>query len=333
VAHREIRGYRIDSSLRHLVAGAEIQPMGQPKVGPLPSDVTRSAASASPDKRPSLLGVLDALPVEAFQRAFTEVEPAMSASQRAMLRGHANEPAQELSMQGIAAFGGYADYASANAQYGRLGRILAETLGVDSEGLENKVQALCVAAGRTDTAGHFVWRVRPQLMESLRRAGWIEPDFSSADDLAVAGARAEVDADESTKGVPETTRRALINARIGQGGFRLRMLNVWDRRCSVTGLGITEALVASHAMAWKDSDNNQRLDEYNGLLLAATVDRLFDMGLISFSDDGRLVASSKVNEAELQLVGLTRASRLHKVPGRCLRYLKAHRERFGFDAS
>ncbi|MCY1451316.1 hypothetical protein D9M71_681760 [compost metagenome] len=49
-------------------------------------------------------------------------------------------------------------------------------------------------------------------------------------------------------------------------------------------------LVASHIRPWKDSDNAERLDGHNGLMLAPHVDRLFDRGWISFTDDGSLLA-------------------------------------------
>jgi predicted restriction endonuclease len=138
--------------------------------------------------------------------------------------------------------------------------------------------------------------------------------------------------DEKCQGLPETTRRALINARIGQGGYRQRMLKVWQGRCAVTGLGIQDALTASHAMAWKDCDNMERLDEYNGLLLSATVDRLFDRGLISFSDTGRLLVRGGLDMDELRVAGLTTSSCLRHVPERCLPYWAAHRRRFAFEA-
>lgn len=329
-ARQGIQGYRIDPSLAYLVAGAKVAPIERTTGRDTPSGAGSASKSSSASLAPSSLSLLDAVSVEAFRTALSEVEPAMSVAQRDMLRGHANARAAELSIQAIAELGGYADYATAHIQYGRLGHLFSEALGIDPDSLENKTQAMCVSAGRSDAAGHYVWRVRLQLQEALRLAGWIEPDVPAADNFALAGAATEVDTDESTKGIPETTRKALINARVGQGGFRLRMLKVWDGKCAVTGLGVSDALVASHAKAWKDCNNSQRLDEYNGLLLAATVDRLFDKGLISFSADGRLLKSSKVNDSDLSLAGIATTARLRILPPRCLPYLKAHREQYGF---
>lgn len=325
-AGREIQGYRIAPSLAYLVAEAKIRPLGAPE-----GKGVASTSAASPHSATTWLSRLAGFSSGELLQALTKVEQRMTDEQRAMLRGHANAPAQELAMQQIAELGGYDDYSVANSQYGRLGRLFAEQLGIDADQLTNRVQAICEEAGRNDAQGHFVWRLRPQLLDALLNAGWVEPLPASTDDPALAGAAAEVEADEQCRNIPETTRKALVNARIGQGGYRLRMFKVWGGRCAVTGLGIPEALVASHAMAWRDSNNHQRLDEYNGLLLSATIDRLFDKGLISFSDAGEFLVQPGLSRDELRAGGLTPESRLRATPDRCRPYLKAHRERFGFE--
>lgn len=323
---REVQGYRIAASLAQLVAGASRPPMGEP-VGPTEPLEPPSPVPTGVD----WLAHLESVTQADFLGALSTVEPAMTGAQREMLRGHVNAAHQELSMQSIAELGGYADYATANAQYGRLGRLFAEALGIDPDQLTNKVQCICVAAGKTDAAGHFVWRLRPQLAEALREAGWVEPEDHSADGLSLAGALEEIAADTSCVGLPETTRKALVNARVGQGGYRLRMLRVWDSRCAVTGLGVLPALVASHALAWSKSDNRERLDEYNGLLLSATLDRLFDVGLIAFSDSGELLLGSSLTDEDLGWCGISLPARLRFVPARCKPYLREHRKRFGFE--
>lgn len=125
-------------------------------------------------------------------------------------------------------------------------------------------------------------------------------------------------------------RQALINARIGQGGFRRRMALLWNSRCALTGCEIDAVLVASHAKSWRDSSNAERLDEYNGLYLAASIDRLFDRGLISFSDAGQVLVAPGLSDHALASVGLSRSSVLSRIRTRNLPFLQAHRERFGF---
>jgi hypothetical protein len=261
-----------------------------------------------------------------FVDALRALSSRLSEAQRAMLAGHAQAANRTASMEQIARFGNYVSYEASNSQYGRLGGLVATQLGV--QGLENKTQALAVAAGQPDEVGHFCWRLRESLAEALEELGWVEAP-SEASPLHAA-AEADIDTDPSCAGIPETTRQALINARIGQGGFRRRMLALWESRCSVTGCDIDEVLVASHAKAWKDSSNEERLDEYNGLLLSASLDRLFDRGLISFSDDRALLVKSGISGEALAKLGLSHDSALRTLHPRHRPYLNAHRERFGF---
>lgn len=323
-----IRGYRIDPSLEHLVRGARVQPLG-PVAGP-----TASSGSPIPPLQYDLTALeqLQLLTAEHYLAALEQVDPAMTPAQREMLRGHANTEHQELAMRSIALLGGYDRPDTAHLQYGRLGRMFAEALGVDCEELENKVQAICVSAERQDEAGHFVWRLRPQVVNALRMAGWIEPEEEVSQEPRTAEeAEAELDNDDKCRDISETTRKALVNARIGQGGYRLRMLKLWNGCCAVTGLNIKTALVASHAKAWKDSENDERLDEHNGLLLSATLDRLFDSGLISFSDTGDMLVKDLVSLDAKLAAGIKDGMKLRMVPERCRKYLRAHRERFNFS--
>ena len=98
--------------------------------------------------------------------------------------------------------------------------------------------------------------------------------------------------------IPETTRLAIVKARIGQGIFREEVAKV-ERHCRLTGVEDRDHLVASHIKPWKDSDNRERLSGNNGLMLTPTPDHLFDKGFISFADDGRLLYATRVNRAAL----------------------------------
>jgi putative restriction endonuclease len=52
-------------------------------------------------------------------------------------------------------------------------------------------------------------------------------------------------------------------------------------------------LRASRIKPWRLSDNRERLDSFNGLLLAAHLDAAFDSGFVTFKEDGAIAASSK----------------------------------------
>jgi putative restriction endonuclease len=53
-----------------------------------------------------------------------------------------------------------------------------------------------------------------------------------------------------------------------------------------------ELLRASHIKPWTSSNNIERFDPANGLLLSAMYDAAFDALLLSFADDGRLMLAS-----------------------------------------
>ncbi len=109
-------------------------------------------------------------------------------------------------------------------------------------------------------------------------------------DLSRIDVNADVRRVMSDKKLSETEKSILVNARMGQGHFRSKLIDYWGG-CAVTGYRNTQLLVASHIKPWRDSNNNERLDRFNGLLLLANIDKAFDLGFISFNDDGKILIS------------------------------------------
>lgn len=124
----------------------------------------------------------------------------------------------------------------------------------------------------------------------------------------------------------QTTKKALVESRIGQGRFRNDLIAMWAGKCAVTGLAVTSLLRASHSKPWRPSNNVERLDPYNGFLLAPSYDAAFDTGLISFTDKGRLIISKALNAAALKALGINAAARLRDVHPQHRAYLGYHRE-------
>ncbi len=105
--------------------------------------------------------------------------------------------------------------------------------------------------------------------------------------------------------IDETERQAVINARRGQGRFRINVEEI-ERCCRITGVSDPRLLRASHIKPWRSCANNhERLDGYNGLLLAPHIDHLFDRGYISFADDGKLLVSQRIDPEQLARLGIT----------------------------
>lgn len=260
----------------------------------------------------------DRLTVLDFVDALRAIERKLSDGQREMLVGHANETNNTLSMAKLASLAGYSGYEAANIQYGRVGSWLGEELGIN--GLVHKTYVLATVSAERDHMGHAQWVMRPAMVEALRRL-WPEQVIQASEEQAAA---IEIDADPKCRDLKATERAALIQARIGQGAYRRKLIELWQGRCAVTGCDIETVLVASHAKPWRECGNQERLDPYNGLLLAASVDRLFDKGLISFADDGRILVSACLTDTQLHRVGLSRQSRLSRVDEQHLPFLRAH---------
>lgn len=120
----------------------------------------------------------------------------------------------------------------------------------------------------------------------------------------------------------------LVQARRGQGKYRDDLLAWWDGSCAVTGCSLAAVLRASHAKPWRKSTDQERLDPHNGLPLIATLDVLFDRGLISFADDGSMLCSRLLSPIDRELLGLP-ASLQKPLNARQQTYLGHHRSAFG----
>ena len=152
---------------------------------------------------------------------------------------------------------------------------------------------------------------------------WCAP---AADPLASLGVQPADDVDEATDKDPRTMTEAWRAARLGQSKFRSDLLKRWNSKCAVIGLDMPELLRASHIKPWCDSSDRERLDPDNGLLLAVHIDVLFDGGLISFADDGKMLASTTLSHATRQALGVDRALSINGLSEGNRRYLAMHRD-------
>jgi hypothetical protein len=127
--------------------------------------------------------------------------------------------------------------------------------------------------------------------------------------------------------LPKTTEaERLVVQRIGQDIFRASLMDYWQGRCPLTGITDPALLRASHIVPWSEcSDDAQRLDVHNGLLLSALWDAAFDRALITFDDDGQPRFSPNLSVAARQALQWSHPIRLTDL--HC-QNLARHRERF-----
>jgi hypothetical protein len=129
--------------------------------------------------------------------------------------------------------------------------------------------------------------------------------------------------------LPRTTEaERLVIQRVGQNLFRDGLLDLWERRCAVTGLAVPELLRASHIKPWTDCETDaERLDVYNGILLAPHLDAAFDRGFITVVDDGTVIVSDALDGASRTVLGFDRPLRAFGLAEGQRSYLPWHRER------
>ena len=126
----------------------------------------------------------------------------------------------------------------------------------------------------------------------------------------------------------KTERRGFVNSRVGQGYYRQQILDKWENKCGVTGSNIKEILIASHIVPWSKSNDRERLDPENGILLSPDIDGLFDKYLISFKGSGGIIISNKINQDELEKMGIHKNMKLSQVSRGMKSYLSRHRKTF-----
>jgi predicted restriction endonuclease len=129
--------------------------------------------------------------------------------------------------------------------------------------------------------------------------------------------------------LPRTTEaERLVVQRVGQNLFRDGLLDLWEGRCAVTGLAVPELLRASHIKPWADCETDaERLDVYNGILLAPHLDAAFDRGFVTLTDDGAIVVSEALDAHARATLGLDQPLRVHGLADGHRSYLPWHRER------
>ena len=113
--------------------------------------------------------------------------------------------------------------------------------------------------------------------------------------------------------------------RVGQDLFRWALLDYWQGRCCVTGLAVPELLRASHIKPWASCDSDEeRLDVFNGFLLAPHLDALFDGGWMTVQLDGSLLFSTSLATDARQLLGLNEGIAVVGLTEAHQYYLKFH---------
>lgn len=97
--------------------------------------------------------------------------------------------------------------------------------------------------------------------------------------------------------IPEQLNRygspQMLMPRLGQGGFRIVVMEGYQRRCAVTGEKTLPVLQAAHIRPYSD-DGPHTIS--NGIFLRSDLHTLFDRGYITITNDYRVAVSRRIRD-------------------------------------
>ncbi|MCB9201531.1 MAG: HNH endonuclease [Flavobacteriales bacterium] len=125
--------------------------------------------------------------------------------------------------------------------------------------------------------------------------------------------------------IKNTSKIIQQTIRVGQEKFRRSLLDEISF-CPITGITDKRILTASHIKPWRVSNNVERLDKYNGFIFSPTIDKIFDIGLISFENDKSLLVSKSLDKLNIVSIGIEPKRIYEKLPlDNRVQYLEYHR--------
>lgn len=133
--------------------------------------------------------------------------------------------------------------------------------------------------------------------------------------------------EEIEEEIHDNEKIAIIkNARIGQGKYRDNLLNDCPF-CPITLVSDERVLIASHIKPWAKSDNKEKIDSKNGFMFSPNIDKLFDRGFITFTDDKIMEASPWLSNMTYKRLNIIPNKKYEQLPveGR-EKYLEYHRK-------
>jgi hypothetical protein len=210
---------------------------------------------------------------------------------------------------------------------GKLGDALREAYGT-SDLQPGQVYRLVMPGGVVSVTGKDRGHVKLAMLERFHPASEYADAERMLDTAQLSSATVLQDvaeAEPELAGLSETERETLIKARLGQGQFRADLIAYWGG-CAITALSFAGMLRASHIKPWCKCTNKERLDKFNGLLLAPNLDQAFDAGLVTFDDDGALLISPLLDTDAAEALGIVAGAKLKMLEEAHREYLAWHRE-------
>ena len=171
---------------------------------------------------------------------------------------------------------------------------------------------------------HFDWIIKPEMLAAIKKLHLFDEKIQT---------RMNSEVKRILKSPPPTGEEKLYLAkhRANQGRIRDYTLEHYGCKCHLCSLKIRSLLVVSHILPWSESDNKQKADMNNLLLLCPQHDALFDQHLISFDCDGKILIDSSLDETVRVLLNINPDMKI-EIPPAMEEYMKHHRNKFLFNS-
>jgi putative restriction endonuclease len=86
-----------------------------------------------------------------------------------------------------------------------------------------------------------------------------------------------------------------VKTRVNQNVFRQIMLSNYSGKCAISGIDISDFLVASHIVPWSKNEK-ERLNPENGICLSSLYDKAYDKGYIGISTKHEVLLSKSLTD-------------------------------------
>lgn len=136
---------------------------------------------------------------------------------------------------------------------------------------------------------------------------------------------------DNSEELSNTEKESIVKVRIGQSMFRKKLILKY-KKCVLCGMDKKEILIASHIKPWSQSNNYEKLDLENGLLLCPHHDSLFDKKYISFDAEGFLHISEEISNINREFLNINTNMRI-VLSNRQKQYMEWHHKMFKSFAS
>lgn len=125
----------------------------------------------------------------------------------------------------------------------------------------------------------------------------------------------------------EEKHKIIRQARYGQGKYRDQLLEQC-RFCPITMISDERLLIASHIKPWAASNEQEKTDPYNGYMLSPMIDKLFDRGFITFTENRHIILSEFISSYTWKQIGLKNNTFYKSIPmdDKRIEYLKFHHQ-------